>query len=248
MSDKRLYHSIARAILEMITSGAYPPGTRLPSERELTERFSVSRVVVREAVIFLEALGHLEVRVGAGAYVRAVEDTGGVALPAVTAFELTHTRLMFESECAAAAAAMITDAQVDELRRTVEDMGTAASGSAESEEADRQFHLKIAQATRNPANVFFLQNIWRMRTEIDPIRRVHEAVCADNQTHRVNEHAHILDALQDRDPDRARAAMQAHFSRLLEALLDAAERQEIEAAVERANANRERYRRLTTRR
>ena len=57
MSEKRLYHTVARAILDMIESGSYPPGTRLPGERELAERFGVSRVVVREAEISLEAVG-----------------------------------------------------------------------------------------------------------------------------------------------------------------------------------------------
>ena len=49
MAEQRLYQKVANNILEMITSGAYPPGTRLPGERELAERFSVSRVVIREA-------------------------------------------------------------------------------------------------------------------------------------------------------------------------------------------------------
>ena len=45
MAEKRLYQRVANRILEMIVSGAYPPGTRLPGERELAERFEVSRVV-----------------------------------------------------------------------------------------------------------------------------------------------------------------------------------------------------------
>ena len=63
MSEKRLYHTIAQAILDMIASGAYPPGTRLPGERDLAERFDVSRVVIREAEISLEAIGLLEIKV-----------------------------------------------------------------------------------------------------------------------------------------------------------------------------------------
>lgn len=56
MAEQRLYQKVANKILEMITSGSYPPGTRLPGERELADRFAVSRVVVREAEISLEAL------------------------------------------------------------------------------------------------------------------------------------------------------------------------------------------------
>ena len=61
MAEQRLYQTVAEKILEMIASGSYPPGTRLPGERELADRFQVSRVVIREAEISLEAIGHLEI-------------------------------------------------------------------------------------------------------------------------------------------------------------------------------------------
>lgn len=245
MSEKRLYHTIARAILDMIESGAYPPGTRLPGERELAEKFGVSRVVVREAEISLEAIGRLNIRVGSGVYVRDVAESSGLILPNVTPFELTQTRLIFESECAALAATQITEAQLDGLRETIERMSEAPHDTSDGEDADREFHLQIAQATGNATNVFFLQNLWRMRTEIDAVRKVYEAVCFDDTSHRVNEHAEILNALAARDPQAAREAMQGHFERLLEALLDASERQAIEEARQHSSANRERYLKMT---
>lgn len=241
MSDKRLYQSVARNILDMIESGAYPPGTRLPGERELAERFGVSRVVIREAEISLEALGRVEIKVGSGVYVRNSSDTIGLVLPSVTPFELTQTRLLFESECAALAASMITDAQVEELEATIQRMESAPHDSADGEGADRDFHLIIAKASGNAANVFFLQTLWRMRTEIDAVKKVYAAVCHEDASHRVNEHAAILDALRARDPVAARAAMRGHFSRLLEALLDASERQAIDEARRNSSANREKY-------
>ena len=60
----------------------------------------------------------------------------------------------------------------------------------------------------------------------------------------MNEHSNILDALEARDPQAAREAMQGHFERLLEALLDASERQAIEEARQKSSANRERYLKL----
>ncbi len=241
MTDKRLYHSVARNILDMIESGAYPPGTRLPGERELAEKFGVSRVVVREAEISLEAIGRVQIKVGSGVYVRNGADTIGLILPSVTPFELTQTRLLFESECAALAATVITDAQLDELEGTIEQMGKAAHDSPEGENADRDFHLLIAKATGNTANVFFLQTLWRMRTEIEAVKRVYSAVCHEDSSHRVNEHSIVMKALRARDPNAARIAMRGHFSRLLEALLDASEQQAIEEARRNSSANRERY-------
>lgn len=241
MSDKRLYQTVARSILDMIESGSYPPGTRLPGERELAERFNVSRVVVREAEISLEALGRVEIKVGSGVYVCDPATATGLALPKVTPFELTQTRLLFESECAALAATMITDEQIAGLEATIEKMAEAPHDTEDGEEADREFHLQIAKASGNEANVFFLKTLWRMRTEIEPVKRVYAAVCHADTSHRVNEHSEILEALRARDPGAARNAMRGHFSRLLEALLDASERQAIEDARRRSSENRERF-------
>ena len=62
MTDERLYHSIAKKIEALIDSGSYPTGSRLPAERELAEKFGVSRVAVREAEIALQAVGRIEIK------------------------------------------------------------------------------------------------------------------------------------------------------------------------------------------
>ncbi|KCZ66465.1 hypothetical protein L53_03860 [Hyphomonas sp. L-53-1-40] len=241
MTEKRLYHTVARAILDMIDSGAYPPGTRLPGERELAERFNVSRVVVREAEISLEAVGKVEIKVGSGVYVRDSLASNGLALPNVTPFELTQTRLIFESECAALAATAITDDQIAELEATVQRMAEAPHDSPDGEKADRDFHMLIAKATGNEANVFMLKTLWRMRTEVDAVKRVYSAVCHEDSSHRVSEHTEVLEALRDRDPQAARLAMRGHFSRLLKALLDVSEQQAIEDARRKSHENRARF-------
>ena len=69
MTDQRVYHKVANQILELIDSGVFPVGSRLPGERELAKKFGVSRVSVREAGIALQAQGRIEIKVGSGAYV-----------------------------------------------------------------------------------------------------------------------------------------------------------------------------------
>lgn len=241
MAEQRLYQKVANNILEMITSGAYPPGTRLPGERELAERFSVSRVVIREAEISLEALGHVEIKVGSGVYVREPSQTSSGRLPKVSAFELTQTRLLFESESAALAATEITEEQIEELERTIAIMEDTPQDSPESDEADRVFHLTIAKASGNTANYYIMENLWRMRVELPEVKEMYAAVCVEDSYSRVDEHEAILNALKDRNPDQARKAMRAHFSRLIENLLIATEQHAIEEARRRANANREKY-------
>ena len=66
----RLYHDLARSLMEELSSGRYPVGARLPAERELATTYNVSRPTVREAMIALEVQGLVEVKVGSGAYVR----------------------------------------------------------------------------------------------------------------------------------------------------------------------------------
>lgn len=241
MSHNRLYRKVAQHILNLINSGAFPQGSKLPGERALSEKYGVSRVVVREAQISLEALGKLEIRAGSGVYVSEESDVNGLIPVNITPFELTQTRLLFEPECAALAATRITEAQLDALRKTIDRMAKAPGNSADGEQADKDFHFQIAGATANVANVFFLKSIWRMRTEVEAVRKVYQAVCVEDPSHRVKEHTTILDALVARDPIAARQAMRGHFERLFEALLDASERQAIEEAIQRSSAYREQY-------
>lgn len=246
MTGKKLYHSIAQSILDMIETGAYPPGTRLPGERELATKFGVSRVVIREAEIWLETTGRIEARVRSGVFVREPCKSHGSALPIVTPFELTQTRLLFESECAALAATHITDEQLAELAKTIERMAQSPSDETDAEDADREFHLQIAQATGNAMNVFLFEDLWRMRTEIETVRTAYNSVCSADISPRVKEHSEILIALRARDPIGARVAMRRHFERLLEALLDVSEKQAIAEARQRSVANRERYLTMAT--
>src|SRR5215204_5369001 len=71
--EQRLYERVVVKVLELISSGAWKPGYRLPAERELSEAFGVSRTVVREAVKALEARGVLESATGSGVLVRRAD-------------------------------------------------------------------------------------------------------------------------------------------------------------------------------
>src|SRR3546814_12282566 len=109
-------------------AGTYPPGTRLPGERERSERFEVSRVTIREAEIALQATGWIHIRTGAGAYVEAVLPGDNAILPTVSAFELTEARSLFEAEAAALAAPTIaadTPAKHNELLVAMAELGSA---------------------------------------------------------------------------------------------------------------------------
>jgi len=240
MSDKRLFHSVANQITALINKGIFPAGSRLPGERELAERFGVSRVTVREAEIALQAVGRIEIKMGSGVYVCEQQPTDHDSLPDVSAFELTEARSLFESEAAALAAPKISDETLDQLDQLLVQMADTSDPEA-ANEADRQFHQTIAEASNNRAVVYTIKNLWRMRNELPGVKASYESVCVGDADYRVKEHRMIFDALKAHDPAAARDAMRQHFYRLIEAMLDATEQREMEELQRRVSESRERF-------
>jgi DNA-binding FadR family transcriptional regulator len=241
MAERRLFQDIVDQILALVAEGAFPPGSRLPGERELAERFDVSRVTIREAEIALQAMGKVQIKPGAGVYVTEAA-ARGPSLPDVSAFELTEARSLFESEAAALAAPVISDQLLARLDDLLLVMSSDDSNDMErSNQADREFHLTIASASGNKAILHVIETLWRMRTELPQVRATHEAVCCNDAQSRTEEHAQIVRALRKRDSQEARLAMRAHFNRLLEAMLDATEQRELSELRRKAEESRARF-------
>lgn len=241
MTEKRLYHTVADQIMKLIGDGAIPPGTRLPGERELAERFKVSRVTVREAEIALQALGFISIKTGSGVYVLDPAEKASSGLPTVTAFELTEARLLFESEAAALAAKHISDETLERLSELVETMSKDDPQLKEaSAEADQEFHLTIAAASGNSAVQYIIETLWKIRNQVPAIRDVHESICARDDQLTI-EHADVVEALRRRDPAAAREAMRAHFRGLLGSMIDVTEEQALERLKKTTSESRQRY-------
>lgn len=239
MAD-RLFQGIADQIVALINEGVFPPGTRLPGERELAERFNVSRVTIREAAIALQAVGVLKIKTGSGIYVSELSDRTDDALPKVSALELTEARSLFESEAAALAAPVISDATLAKLDTLLEAM--AAEGDDEkSTEIDREFHMTIASASGNAAITHVIHTLWRLRTELPEVKYTHESVCHHDGRTRQDEHAAVVEALRKHDPQGARLAMRQHFQRLLASMLDATEEHAISELRRKSQESRERF-------
>lgn len=239
MSSKRLFQSVAEQIAELIDQGAYPPGTRLPGEREMAEKLGVSRVTIREAEIALQAVGRLEIKTGSGVYVSENKPIASETLPKASAFEVTEARLLVESETAALAAHNISPEGVAKLQELVEIMRTGTS--EEGDIADEQFHLTIAEASNNAAMVHTIQTLWRMREEIPDVKATYQTVCVHDADTRTEEHRAVFQAIKAGDAAGARAAMREHFHRLLENMLEATERAALEKVQQQASQSRERF-------
>ena len=211
----RLYRQIAGQIATLIDNGEFPPGSRLPAERELATLLGVSRTSVREAIISLEIAGRVEVRVGSGIFVVA-----GPAIPSNTAdkgpgpFELLNARMLIEGEIAAQAARAAKPEDLEALRRTLVRMKDHIEDFAIREESDRDFHLGMAKATRNSSLELVVEGLWNQRAELWGRIQLHfHTPALARRT--VHDHAAILAALVAQDPEAARAAMHRHLERVI---------------------------------
>lgn len=241
----RLYQRVAEQLAEVIVSGEYPVGSRLPAERKLAERFNVSRPTVREAIIALELAGCVEVKGGSGVYVTCTNATTLASKAQdVGAFEILEARLIFESETAAIAAETITEAELVDLRAALNSMVAENAEENVSENADEIFHLLIAKATHNEAIVSVCKHLWSLRNNSCVSASMLEKVRRAGLRPRIDEHARILQALEQRDAAEARTAMRDHLKRVADELLDSTEAKAVEDALRKVNRERERFSRI----
>ena len=243
----RLYERVANDLSAKIAEGRYAIGQRLPSERDLAQAYGVSRPTIREAIIALELDGLVEVRTGSGVYVTARLPRGGQAGEMdVGPFELLEARRAIEGEACALAAALISDEELDQLERLVGEMQQENDRDVVmSEDADRRFHMLIAECTQNSAMVAAVQMLWEARARSPQTKLLSLKAQAAGVIPRIDEHAAILSALRQRSPEGARNAMRSHLSRVLDSLLAATEVHELEQARARIAAERRRYARST---
>lgn len=154
LEPRRLYRLVAEQIRLLIESGELTDGQRLPAERDLAERFGVSRPTVREALIVLEVEGHIHIRMGSGVYVNATVKQGKEKPTVPDAhgpFEILQARCIIESAIAEEAARLATPECIVKLDDIIERMAGALDNSPQALNLDRAFHTAIADIIGNSA-------------------------------------------------------------------------------------------------
>jgi DNA-binding FadR family transcriptional regulator len=215
VEPRRLYRQIADQIAQLIASGEYRAGARLPAERELAASLGVSRASVREAIISLEMGGLVEVRVGSGIFVTAPASEPAVAKDAGPGpFELLQARKLIEGEIAAVAAAQAAPSDLEYLRQCVARMVANVDDFAVREASDRAFHLGIAKATGNGSLELAVAGLWEQRAELWGRLQQHFHT-HDLARKTIRDHLAILNAIAAHDPDAARSAMHRHIARVV---------------------------------
>ena len=210
----RASSSIADQIRTAIVTGQLKEGSRLPPERELAEQFGVSRVTVRDALRALEAMGLIEVRVGArgGAFVTV--PSGSVVgqtmsdmmmMQAISPEDVVEARLIVELGTVTLASARATEDDLARLRDLSEVAREAIADGTYTRELSWDFHALVAEAAHNG-----LTHSFRSSLSMHPIR-TREGARAHQLS--VEEHDRILDALERHDGAAARREMAHHLLR-----------------------------------
>jgi len=212
----RISQNIVEQIRETIISGRLKPGDRLPSEKDLSVEFGVSKASLREALRALEALGMLEVKqgMGGGAFVTEVDlETARNNMFNYIFFqnpsigEFTQLRTFIEPPVAEIAALKCTQADLDyledNLNRTREKMDSVPFYY----ELDTKFHHRIAQISGNRLICFVIDSLKNAIVQI----KLQLELDRDFSIQVYKAHMRLFDALRKRDPELARAEMHRHI-------------------------------------
>ena len=224
VESQRLYQQVAEQLGGLIDRGEFREGDRLPPERELSKKLGVSRPVVREAMIALEIAGLVEVRGGAGAFVKNARlgaDRALASLPdqGPSPFDLIAARKMLEGEIAFMAATAIQPDDLQALEQSIALMRGDIAAGRDSRPADRIFHVRLAEATRNAVLAHLVDGMWThmLAPIFDALNR--HTNLSGNDPMTVEDHAVIVAALARHDAEAARRAMRAHLEHVEQVLL-----------------------------
>lgn len=221
----RRYLQIAQQLADQINEGVYRTGQKLPPERDLAQQLDVSRTTVREALLALEIMRFIEIRVGAGVYVLSehLRDRSRgdlIVSEAVGPYEVLEVRRTIEGLSASQAAHRATPEQLDGIEAVIDRMEAAINDVQVFDHADEEYHALIARASGNGIIENYVAHLWRMRQSSLWDRWYDQTRNAANRRRSVEDHRQILRALRRRRPEAAQSAMHAHIDILTDRFLD----------------------------
>ena len=214
IKSTRIYEEIVRQVKQMIAEGRLKSGDRLPPERDLAEKFVVSRTSVREALRVLESLGLIEIRAGEGTFVRGVSVESLIEpLALVMAAqreaigELFEARRVLEPAIAVLAAGRATPEEIHEMERILEDQAKEIAAGKTGLAQDAAFHAAIGTAAHNRAITRIAHAIMDLLTQ----SREESLNTPGRPTRSHQDHRRILQAITRRNATAARQAMLDHL-------------------------------------
>lgn len=206
---------VTEKLKEMIITGVYKPGDQLPPESALCEMLEVSRITVREALKKLSMMGMIEIKQGKGTFVKAV-DLGLFMKPIYQLIDFEEidveaiysAREYIESGTAFFAAQRRTDRELAVLQGILQNLRAAilAEEVAKVSSFDKAFHLEVAKAAHNPILYACIETIEEInRACVTRLRKYYDMLA-----NCYAEHFAIYRAIEQQDPEAAKAAIVAH--------------------------------------
>jgi DNA-binding FadR family transcriptional regulator len=230
IESKKKNQLAAEMLLEEIRRKQFKVGERLPPERLVAKEMGVSRNTLREAIAALQIIGILEARHSQGNFIISLNVTEDVdaRLEAVFAnsddpFMAIDARIAFEPGAAFLACQTATEEDIHDIGRVVGSVASAikANDLKAYSQADRDFHLRIAQSTHNAIVIETVQYLTRALTQ--PLwQSMKRVLASENRIRkaRIEEHEAIRDAIAARNPQLAQDTLRRHLecsrSRLVE--------------------------------
>ncbi len=233
-SDKVSQHIIDQ-VRNAIFDGRLSPGDKLPSERELTVKFKVSKATLREALRSLEVLGFLQIRKGVsgGAFVTEVDMmkardsfTNFLLFKNLSLEDLSEVRLLLEPYIAEKATAVITKEDLHRLEKLIKDSEYAIKNdiSFASREVEIEFHRIIASITGNPILIFILDFVENLLIDTKEILKPGKEFSKKV----LRAHKRIYNALLERNVKKVHEEMMRHIREVEKDLLAAHKERRIE--------------------
>ena len=209
----RLSSAIVSQVRELIRDGTLKPGHRLPSERELGQRFGVNHLLVREAMRVLEGSGLVSMRVGGrgGAYVTAptcAHIAGMLALSGLEATDVSEVWRTLDIGYIPLVCERASEADIADLLEICHQAEAAVVIGQHPLSSSVEFHIRLAKATHNRA-IELLANTFQLSTamSLDRFGEFDVTVALRN----VTEHRQFVAAVQKRDVLAAQRVMRAHL-------------------------------------
>ncbi len=214
IKSTRIYEEIVRQVKQLIAEGKLKSCDRLPPERDLAEKFMVSRTSVREALRALQSRGLIDIRAGEGAFIRAIsvdaliEPLALVILPhREVVGELFEARRLLEPAIAALAARRATRDELAEMERILEEQSKEVTQGRTGVAQDTALHSAIANSAHNRAITRIVSALMDLLTQ----SREESLLTPGRPTRSHDDHLRILDAIKRRDEMAAHRAMLDHL-------------------------------------
>lgn len=219
---KRAYEDIVKQIRHLVEKGRLKRGDQLPTERDLSETFKVSRATVREAIFSLETMKLVDRRQGDGTYVIASSEEALVQPLAATLFhekddliDIFFLRKIIEPEVAQLAAENATPEEINELEEVLREQEEEVVKGKDPIQADSEFHHQLARMARNR----ILERL--LLALLDLLSKTREKYLQTEERKQKSIHGHreILMAVKNGNSKGAQQAMHRHLQNVEDILL-----------------------------